>query len=90
MEVQRGPQCTYLSGWKDIVVSSLTLSVALLGCPSGTVHPTVTIMDLQGHKHDASESRPCSVNGIQECDFHVKQKLDFSCCTIVSGFRKSS
>ena len=34
--------------------SSFTPSVALLVRPSGSVHP----MDLQGHKYDASGSKP--------------------------------
>ena len=47
---------------EKVVASSLTSRVALIGCPSGTVHPTVTVMDLQGHKHDASKSRPSGVS----------------------------
>ena len=53
-------------------------------------------MNLQGHKNDASESRPgysslCHwcVWIVRECGFHVKPSLilDFSSCEIVlSGF----
>ena len=61
MEIQRGAQCIYLSG-KMVVGCSFIPSVALLMCPSGTVHPTV--MNSLGHKHDASKSRPSSVNDV--------------------------
>ena len=51
-------------------------------------------MDLQGHKHDASKSRPSSVNGvsvaIREWLLRLAKKPDFSSDAIMSGFCKSS
>ena len=41
-----------------VIGTSFTPSVALLEHPSGSVHPQWTVMNLQGHKHDASKSRP--------------------------------
>ena len=64
-----------------VVSSSFTLSVALLVCPSGSMHP----MDLQGHKYDVEVNLAiCScVIGVSawivlECGFHVKEKLNFA------------
>ena len=44
---------TYLT--EMVIGSFFTPSIALLVSPSGTIYITV---DLQGHKHDVSKSRP--------------------------------
>ena len=38
--------------------SSLTSSIALLVCPSGTIHFIMDCYEFTGPKNDASESRP--------------------------------
>ena len=52
-EAQRQPQCTCQA--KTVAGSSLTPHAALLVCPSGTIW---TVMNLQGQKNAACESRP--------------------------------
>ena len=65
MDIQKGAQCKRTCQAEMVVGSNFT-SIALLVCLSGTVHPQSTVMNLQGHKHDANKSRPCScsVNNI--------------------------
>ena len=52
-KTQKQPQCTCQA--KTVAGSSLTPYADLLVCPSGTIW---TVMDLQGQKNAACESRP--------------------------------
>ena len=90
MEVQKGVQCTCQA--KTVVGSSFT-SLALLVCPSSTVHPTVNlkitnIMPVKSLLYVAL-LMICALI-LYECGFYSKQKLDFSFCTIFSCFHKPS
>ena len=56
IEVHRQPQFSCQAG--TVAESSLTPSVALLMYPRGTTHSIVRLMNLQGHRNYAGESRP--------------------------------
>ena len=83
-EVHKHPQFTCQAD--TVTGSSLTPSVALLVHPSGTAHPQWTVMNLQGHKNDASESRPVALSLV--ClDSVISARVWLSCQAIIGIYQ---
>ena len=89
--VHKQPQFTCQAN--TVADSSLKPIVVLLVRPVASYTPQWTVMNLQGHKNDASESRPdyfklCHwcVWIMLECGFHVKPLLGFQFLWECFGF----